>query len=180
MGQRRTPLVKSVNEITAKGIQPFEVEGPKGVDLSGLERIEANKPPHWPTQHKVVTSKYNLGRLHPKDGIIKAHTGVDMRSYLGNKNYAIHDGVVSKVYTQGQGSGGNYIKINHGKGIESGYFHTKSDLNVGDIVRRGQIIGVSDGSGIISAPHLHFTLKVGNELVNPMEYLNFLGKIIYK
>lgn len=94
-------------------------------------------------------------------------------SYLNESNYAVRDGTVSKLYTGGNGAGGNYVKLDHGGGVETGYFHTKSNLQVGDFVKAGQTIGISDGSGIITAPHLHFTLKVGGTLIDPMSYLNF-------
>ena len=42
-----------------------------------------------------------------------------------------------------------------------------SNLQVGDFVKAGKAIGISDGSGIITAPHLHFTLKVGGTAIDP-------------
>jgi murein DD-endopeptidase MepM/ murein hydrolase activator NlpD len=58
-------------------------------------------------------------------------------------------------------------------GVESGYFHTKSSLLKGTKVLSGLIIGISDGSGAITAPHLHFTLLINGNLVNPITNLNF-------
>jgi RHS repeat-associated protein len=57
----------------------------------------------WPTNHKKITSPYNPKRIHPVSGKLKPHTGVDIRSRLGEPNYAIRDGVVSDVYIGGKG-----------------------------------------------------------------------------
>ena len=64
---------------------------------------------------------------------------------------------------------GNYIKVDHGNGLESSYSHTgiAADLSVGDVVVRGQVIGFSDSSGRIFGPHLHFVVRLEGVRIDP-------------
>jgi murein DD-endopeptidase MepM/ murein hydrolase activator NlpD len=66
---------------------------------------------------------------------------------------------------------GNCIVIDHGMGVQSLYAHLMSfDVNVGDKVTRGQVIGRSDSTGLAGGDHLHFTMLVGGRMVNPVEW----------
>jgi len=126
----------------------------------------------WPTDYDKITSGYSNARLDSVSGkISRPHLAIDIQNPLNANVYSVADGVVSKVYNQGLGNGGNYIKIKHSNGFESGYFHTKSNLSVGSPVSKGFKIGFSDGSGRITGPHLHFTLSKSRQKVNPLNYL---------
>ena len=66
---------------------------------------------------------------------------------------------------------GNCIVIDHGQGVQSLYGHLMSfDVKVGDTVTRGQQIGRSDSTGLAGGDHLHFTMLVGGQMVNPVEW----------
>jgi murein DD-endopeptidase MepM/ murein hydrolase activator NlpD len=66
---------------------------------------------------------------------------------------------------------GNCIIIDHGLGVQSLYGHLMSfDVKVGDTVTRAQVIGRSDSTGLAGGDHLHFTLLVGGQMVNPVEW----------
>jgi len=163
----------TVQGIKAKAgaLSPMETDLSAGGEL--VERVETVEKPAWPTKHRKVTSDYNPNRVHPVSGKPRPHTGTDFRSYKGDPNYSLYKGRVTKVYTGGSGSGGNYIKIEFNNGLEGSYFHTRPSLSVGDLVSRGQIVGVSDGSGIITAPHLHLSIKIDcNDYINPMDLFN--------
>jgi murein DD-endopeptidase MepM/ murein hydrolase activator NlpD len=62
---------------------------------------------------------------------------------------------------------GNYLKVDHAGGLQSSYAHTRSTVGVGDSVARGARIGVSDGSGRGTGPHLHFTLRQNGVRIDP-------------
>jgi murein DD-endopeptidase MepM/ murein hydrolase activator NlpD len=56
-------------------------------------------------------------------------------------------------------------------GVQSLYAHLMSfDVKVGDHVKRGQIIARSDSTGLAGGDHLHFTMLVGGQMVNPVEW----------
>jgi murein DD-endopeptidase MepM/ murein hydrolase activator NlpD len=66
---------------------------------------------------------------------------------------------------------GNCVIIDHGMGVQSLYGHLQSfDVKVGDKVTRGQTVGRSDSTGLAGGDHLHFTLLVGGQMVNPVEW----------
>ena len=169
-GVVKKPTVQNI-KAKAGALSPMETDLSAGGEL--VERVETVEKPAWPTKHRKVTSDYNPNRVHPVSGKPRPHTGTDFRSYKGDPNYSLYKGRVTKVYTGGSGSGGNYIKIEFNNGLEGSYFHTRPSLSVGDLVSRGQIVGVSDGSGIITAPHLHLSIKIDcNDYINPMDLLN--------
>jgi murein DD-endopeptidase MepM/ murein hydrolase activator NlpD len=85
----------------------------------------------------------------------------------GTNVCAARDGVVVRVKEDGDRGGwsakfrqyGNYIVIQHADGTRAGYWHLQKDgalVNVGDTVRRGQVIGLSGKTGYAFQPHLHF------------------------
>ncbi|HZP48190.1 MAG TPA: M23 family metallopeptidase [Vicinamibacterales bacterium] len=66
---------------------------------------------------------------------------------------------------------GNCVIIDHGQGVQSLYGHLMSfDVKAGDKVTRGQQVGRSDSTGLAGGDHLHFTMLVGGQMVNPVEW----------
>ena len=67
---------------------------------------------------------------------------------------------------------GNYVIVAHGGGIMTLYGHLlETDVRVGDSVARGQRIGLEGTSGLSTGPHLHFELRVNDQVTDPMPYL---------
>ena len=66
---------------------------------------------------------------------------------------------------------GNCVIIDHGMGVQSLYGHLSSfDVKVGDTVTKGQTIGRSGMTGLAGGDHLHFTMLVNGQMVNPVEW----------
>ncbi len=112
-----------------------------------------------------ITSLYGLQRIlngKPKN----PHRGQDLRSPMGNPVKATADGVV--ILVGDHYYAGNSVYIDHGNGVVSMYFHlSKPIVKVGDKVQRGQAIGLSGMSGRATGPHLHFSVSVLGQLVDP-------------
>jgi murein DD-endopeptidase MepM/ murein hydrolase activator NlpD len=88
---------------------------------------------------------------------------------------AAADGVVVAVGHTTFGYG-NYVVIAHGAGIATLYAHLLSTkANYGDVVRRGQVIGLEGSTGLSTGPHVHFELRVSDQVVNPLPYLPIPG-----
>lgn len=103
------------------------------------------------------------------------HSGTDFRAAIGTPIKAINDGIV-KISKDRFYAGGSVV-IDHGAGIYSQYYHlSKMNVKVGDIVKKGDIVGLSGDTGRVSGPHLHFGIMVNNNQVNP---LNFIETINY-
>lgn len=100
------------------------------------------------------------------------HTGLDYGVCAPSLNiYAAETGKV--VFSGPLTVRGNATFIDHGRGIFSGYFH-QSDLkvSVGDMVEKGQIIGLIGNTGRVTGPHLHFEIWVNGVQVDPYQWLN--------
>ena len=93
------------------------------------------------------------------------HTGWDQRAAVGTPVRAMAAGIVAAARTAGNNAiRGNYVLIDHGVGVISGYAHLSEMLvSAGQRVDAGQIIGLSGNTGRSSAPHLHWELLVHGE-----------------
>jgi len=62
--------------------------------------------------------------------------------------------------------------IAHGGGVITLYAHLlETDINVGDRVTRGEKVGREGSSGLSTGPHVHFEVRVNDQVVDPMRYL---------
>ncbi len=122
-------------------------------------------PFHRPVTGKF-TSVYGLQRVlngKPKN----PHRGVDFRAPTGTAVEAVADGRV--ILAESHYYAGNSMYIDHGNGVISLYFHlSQFDASQGDIVKRGQIIGRSGCTGRATGPHLHLSISVQGQLVDPV------------
>jgi len=66
---------------------------------------------------------------------------------------------------------GNCVIIDHGMGVQSLYGHLSSiAVKVGDLVEKSQPLGKSGMTGLAGGDHLHFTMLVNGQMVNPVEW----------
>ena len=120
----------------------------------------------WPVKGVRVTSKYGM-RMHPKLKRRKMHKGTDLGGPRGTPVLATGPG---KVLCAGEGTGGVGIQVvlEHPGGWVSRYFHmNKVDVEVGDIVKRGERIGEIGSTGRSTGPHLHFQLEYLGHAIDP-------------
>ena len=91
---------------------------------------------------------------------LEAHNGTDWACPAKTLICAIADGQIIGVGNEGWSTGyGKYIKIQH-EGYQSTYGHLKSFLvKIGDQVKQGRGLGLSDNTGFSTGAHLHLTLK---------------------
>jgi hypothetical protein len=99
----------------------------------------------------------------------QTHLGVDLASVAQDNIQAANNGKV--VYADFMGIYGNCVILDHGLGLQSLYAHLSSiDVNVGDSVNRGDIIGRSGATGLAGGDHLHFGMVISGTPVNPIEW----------
>jgi len=97
------------------------------------------------------------------------HSGVDLASNARSPIEASNKGIV--VFTGALGIYGNAVIIDHGLGMFSLYGHLSSiDTTVGKNVAKGEKIGLSGMSGLAGGDHLHFSIIVGGQFVDPKEW----------
>jgi murein DD-endopeptidase MepM/ murein hydrolase activator NlpD len=98
------------------------------------------------------------------------HTGWDQQAPSGTPVAAMSRGQV--VFAGRLDIRGNYVLLDHGYGIYSGYAHF-SQVNVerGQTIEKGQIIGLSGNTGRSTGPHLHWEIAVNGEWIDGMTFL---------
>ena len=109
-------------------------------------------------------------RSDPFTKVRKFHEGMDFSAKTGTPVYATGDGVVARADNTASGYG-NHIVIRHGYGYETLYGHlSKYKCRAGQRVKRGDIIGYVGSTGRSEAPHLHYEVHKGGEVVNPINF----------
>jgi murein DD-endopeptidase MepM/ murein hydrolase activator NlpD len=98
------------------------------------------------------------------------HTGLDFCGGEGLQIFAPAPGKV--VFAAPLTVRGNATVIDHGWGVYSGFWHqSQIQVNVGDMVEQGQVIGIVGGTGRVTGAHLHWELWVNGVQVNPLDWL---------
>lgn len=139
----------------------------KKLDL--LEKGMAAVPSFKPVKSYTYTSSFGV-RLDPFKGTTAMHQGVDMAGPVGETVYAAADGDVIRA---GRFGGyGNFIEIDHGKGITTRYAHlSRIGVKKGDRVARGEKIAGMGSTGRSTGSHLHYEVRIDGKAVNPMPFL---------
>ena len=102
------------------------------------------------------------------------HRGIDFAAPTGSPVTAAAAGRIGLVgrVSEGFELHGNTIGIDHGQGVLSIMIHlSRLDVNEGDLVRPGQVIGAVGNTGATTGPHLHWGLYVHGVCVDPAPWL---------
>ncbi len=135
-------------------------------DVPRLISIGTKEKPAYimPVEDYVFTSSYG-----PRWG--RAHEGIDLAVSTGTEVSAAAEGVV--IQSGWNGGYGISIYVDHGNGIITRYGHlSQAYAQVGRKVKQGEIIGLSGNTGNSTGPHLHFEIRIGDESVNPENYVD--------
>lgn len=152
-------------EITNKTLKAINKEKRKYT----LRVIPSGKP----LEKIEISSSYGY-RINPITNKKQFHRGIDISAPRKTPIRATADGVVEFVQSKNIGDYGRVIKIIHNYGFKTIYGHMfKTYLSAGDIVKKGQIIGLVGSSGRSTAPHLHYEVKYANNVLNPYNFMNW-------
>ncbi|MEM7275225.1 MAG: M23 family metallopeptidase [Actinomycetota bacterium] len=123
----------------------------------------------WPVVEGRVTSEYGY-RIHPVYGTRRLHAGIDIGAPRGTPIASSNSGVV--IFAGTQGGYGRTVIVDHGGGITTLYAHmTEIGASVGQLVDRGDIVGLVGATGTATGNHLHFEVRVNGGPSNPRNYL---------
>jgi murein DD-endopeptidase MepM/ murein hydrolase activator NlpD len=113
----------------------------------------------------------NFGwRLDPFTGKSAMHEGVDYVVPQGTPIHAAASGIV--VYAALHPQFGNLVEIDHGNDILTRYAHaSKLNVEVGQVVKRGQLIAYVGSTGRSTGNHLHFEVRFKGLAQNPIRFL---------
>lgn len=125
----------------------------------------------WPLKGYYSISSGFVHRINPVTNQPENHCGIDIPAPAGTPVLAGADGVVAWAYRSG--SAGNWVGVDHGNGVMTVYMHMSAfNCTAGDTVKRGDTIGFVGSTGQSTGNHLHFSVRVDGNYVNPV---NFLG-----
>jgi murein DD-endopeptidase MepM/ murein hydrolase activator NlpD len=136
---------------------------------SFVHRFHANPQPGiWPVNGRLEDGFGT--RVDPFSGEGAHHTGIDIIAPTGTIVQATGDGVVAMA--EWSGGYGRLVIIDHGNGIRTYYAHlSRFTVLPGQEIRQGEPVGLVGSTGRVTAPHLHYEVRVGSTPVNPTKYL---------
>lgn len=167
-----------------KGIPPRKVT-PSNSDLRAIEKEQSlvrkaqkndSELANWqagfiqPVKGRISG---NFGGQRIMNGIKKnPHSGMDIAAPEGTPVKAASDGVVTLAEPDLFYSG-NVIILDHGYGLHTIYAHlSKMDIQPGDVVKKGQVIGLVGKTGRVTGSHLHWGASLNGVKFNPQSLLN--------
>ena len=117
-----------------------------------------------------VISPFGVKRLHNGKPTGEIHAGIDQRGAAGTPIRAVAAGVVKIV--QPFNVLGGTVAIDHGQGLETMYLHmSKLNVEPGDHVKKGDVIGYVGSTGRANGPHLHWVVYVNGVPQNPQQWV---------
>ena len=129
----------------------------------------AGRPVKW----GWMSSPYGQ-RVDPFSGKKAWHAGVDFAGKDGSDVIAVASGVVTYA---GQRYGyGEMVEITHGDGYVTRYgHHDHVVVTMGEIVKKGQVIGKMGSSGRSTGPHVHFEVLLNDRQIDPIKFVQSKG-----
>ncbi len=155
----------TTEEITKKTLETMHINNKKYT----LHVIPSGKP-----LSKIKVSS-NFGyRINPITKKRQFHKGLDLPTPRRTPVHATADGVVEYVQSKDKGAYGRVIRLAHNYGFKTVFAHLrKTKVKVGDVIKKGQIIGLSGNSGRSSGPHLHYEVRYANLVLNPKNFIKW-------
>ncbi len=136
----------------------FDTEG-RSLELAFLR---------YPVELPRITSNFDWRRYHPVLKRRRPHLGTDFGTGVGAPVRTTADGVIA--FAGWDGGYGNLVKVRHGNGYETRYAHLSRfarGVRSGTRVKQGQVIGYSGATGMVTAAHLHYELRLHGQPRNP-------------
>lgn len=142
----------------------------EGTDSADGEAVVGSDSGYIRPSSGAITSGYG-GRVHPVLGYYKGHDGVDFGAACGAPVKAAKSGTV--VAVEYHHASGNRVKIDHGNGVVTGYYHLQGfNTSVGATVAQGDTIGYVGSTGRSTGCHLHFAkMDEAGNYSDPMSLL---------
>lgn len=110
-------------------------------------------------------------RNDPFNGKIAWHDGVDFAGKEGSDIISVAAGVVT--WAGPRYGYGLMVEVNHGNGFSTRYAHAKElKVEVGDIVKKNQMVAAMGSSGRSTGPHVHFEVRLNGRAVDPAKYIH--------
>ncbi len=158
----------------AESVQDYNfLRNVNSVALESRRRLRSvSQPSLWPVNGRLLGPFGQ--RDDPFSGEGEFHKGVDISAPAGAAVRATADGIV--IFADWSSGYGRLIIVDHGGGVETYYAHlSRFFAFAGQGVRRGEVLGAVGSTGRVTAPHLHYEVRLGGAPVNPYRYLANAG-----
>ena len=164
------------DETSTRHTNQSELDSTSRVDLAGFtanqERILHNNiPSGYPIKNRGVASYFGM-RDDPIDKAKDFHGGIDLKAEINTAIFAPANGIISNV--DYSALNGNWIVVSHKFEFKTYYLHLeKSQVRLGDMIHKGDLIGYSGESGRVTGPHLHYEIRYHDKKINPLPFLTW-------
>lgn len=172
----------SAAEIALKNLSDFKlIDSAKFSDkikrLISLERLVKFLPLSKPIDKNYISSGFGP-RVDPITKKMAMHQGID---FVGSKGQEIISPSTGKIIKAGRFYDyGNIVEIDHGYGITSRYGHlSKVLVEKGQVVNKGDTIGLQGSTGRSTGEHLHYEIRHKNRALNPYKFIK-AGQAFFK
>ena len=145
--------------------------------LVAQQELLVDIPSLWPVQagRGYVTADFGPG-IHPLTGRWYIHKGVDIAWLRGTEVVATANGKVQRVAYEPYNLG-HFVIIKHKYGFVTVYGHLNQKPLVapGQQVERGAVVGYLGSTGLSTGPHLHYEVRIAEQVVNPRQFLSIVA-----
>lgn len=157
--QGASETLASINPTTHE----IEIKNSKGQTVVTMSATTA-----WPIKG-TVTQEFG----HPNPPYQTAHTGIDIDGGFGAAVTVFMQGKIIKAGDNVlAGCGSHCVIIDHGFGISSIYAHMSAHkVQIGEVVKPGDIIGLEGAEGWAMGAHLHFEIQIMHIPINPRTFM---------
>jgi murein DD-endopeptidase MepM/ murein hydrolase activator NlpD len=173
VGRAKYPKIQVKLSVESKFAEPSpdqlkQIEEAKAVKQDYLNRVTPDR--EWSGKFAApadaaISDVFGSQRIF-NDKTSSPHLGLDFRVPSGTPVAAMNDGTVLLarfLYYEG-----NFVVIDHGQGMLTLYLHlSEFKVKEGDTVKRGQVIGLSGGTGRATGPHLHVAVRWQGTYLDP-------------
>jgi murein DD-endopeptidase MepM/ murein hydrolase activator NlpD len=168
------PRIKSALSVDAKFTEPTpeqqkQIQEGQEVKKDYLSRVTPDR--EWvgsfaEPAEAAISDVFGSERIFNNGKTSSPHLGLDFRVPSGTPVEAMNDGTVllaRLLYFEG-----NFVVIDHGQGLLTLYLHlSEFKVKEGEQVKRGQVIGLSGGTGRATGPHLHVAVRWQGTYLDP-------------
>jgi murein DD-endopeptidase MepM/ murein hydrolase activator NlpD len=152
----------------SRNVNPYKIDPTKFEDTVVINLYDQAKGQMWapPLAQTHITSNFGFRGY-------RWHYGTDLELDTGDPVRAAFDGIV-RIVRFDAGGWGNYVLLRHYNGLETLYAHlSRQDVEVGQLVKAGDPIGLGGSTGRSSGPHLHLEIRYQGNAINPVSIYDF-------
>lgn len=169
-GEQRITLPEEMVELDEDTLKQVEEEGEKVKEIWTKERSDRIWRGKFikPLDGEII-SPFGVRRIL-NDLPRNPHSGVDLEAGMGEDIRSSNAGIV--VFAGELYFSGETVIVDHGRGLYTMYFHlSRIDVEEGQRVKKGEILGLAGSTGRSTGPHLHWGVRLHDARVDPFSLL---------